>query len=568
MLHLRGPFPSARDRGVEMDEARWRRRLEREKARCAELERLVEDKTRQLYLANAALRSQNELLEVQVAERTRDLQSALQAAEAAGHAKMEFLAQMSHELRTPLHGLGGTIEALSRTQLDGDQQRYVELCQSSNARLMRVIGDILDFSRIESKMLALEQEEVCIQDLVDSTVWSFAAAAEQKGLTLKCEVKADSRAWVRADSHRLGQVLSNLLANAVRFTESGSILVTVAVELDGDRAHVRWQVSDTGCGMTPSQAAKVFDPFQQAEAATTRRFGGAGLGLAIVKGILSAMGSEVELETSPGDGSTFRFATDHEICADPSVRERERDLQLDLGGRCVLVVDDHPINRAVCEAMLRRTGADLILAEDGSRALRVIESLRPDLVLMDCHMPGLSGLAVARRMRRAGVAAPILAVSADVSGGNRAAVQSAGMQGLLGKPFRQRDLFAAIAELLPVATKSAFVRQDALDLADQDEEMLAHLCQLFLEELPASVRQLRESIEDGNAPQARLRAHSLKGAAGVVGAKMLADVAADLEQQARQGACRPEFLEQIEVAVRATEAALREHLASKRAPAV
>ena len=208
-----------------MDPARWERRLQRERARTAELERIIEDKTRELYLANEQLRDQNEGLEAEVEARTVELRAALQSAEAANEAKTEFLAQMSHELRTPLHGLTGTIDALTRTRIEPDQRRLLELCQSSAERLLRVIGEVLDFARIESGKLELELRPTCPGDVVEAAASSFAAAAEHKGVELKREVRGDVDAWVLAGSHRLGQVLANLLSNAVKFTERGEIEV-------------------------------------------------------------------------------------------------------------------------------------------------------------------------------------------------------------------------------------------------------------------------------------------------------------------------------------------------------
>ena len=181
-----------------MDSVRWERRLERERAKTLELERIIEDKTRELYLANEKLREQNEGLEAEIEARTVDLRAAFQAAEAANRAKTEFLAQMSHELRTPLHGLTGTIDALSRTSLSEEQRHYLDLCQSSAERLLRVIGEVLDFARVEAGKLEFELRPTRIQDVVEAAASSFAAAAEQKGIRLVPQLRGDSGAWFRA----------------------------------------------------------------------------------------------------------------------------------------------------------------------------------------------------------------------------------------------------------------------------------------------------------------------------------------------------------------------------------
>lgn len=431
-----------------MDPTRWERRLQREKARNLELERIIEDKTRELYLANERLREHNEGLEAEIEARTLDLRAACRAAESANRAKTEFLAQMSHELRTPLHGLTGTIDALTRTQLERGQRALLDQCQSSAERLLRVIGEVLDFARIESGKLEFELRPTSLQDVLDAAASSFAAAAEHKGITLRRELGGAEDVWVMADSHRLGQILANLLSNAVKFTERGEISVRADVELDGDDVEVTWTVRDSGCGMTRAAAERIFDAFRQAEVATTRRFGGTGLGLSIVKGIVDAMAGEISVETRVGAGTTFVVVTRHERCAGRDVRPESKVAALDLTGKRVLIVDDHPINRTLCEAMMSGCNGELVFATTGQEAIVKIAEQAPDLILMDCHMPGMSGIEATRLIRAAGYDRPIVAVSADVTTDNATAVVAAGMQGVLGKPFRQADLFQAVEAAL------------------------------------------------------------------------------------------------------------------------
>lgn len=431
-----------------MDSVRWERRLERERAKTLELERIIEDKTRELYLANEKLREQNEGLEAEIEARTVDLRAAFQAAEAANRAKTEFLAQMSHELRTPLHGLTGTIDALSRTPLSEEQRHYLDLCQSSAERLLRVIGEVLDFARVEAGKLEFELRPTRIQDVVEAAASSFAAAAEQKGITLVPELRGDAGAWVQADSHRLGQVLANLLSNSVKFTTRGSIEVGAAVAIDGGEASVTWTVVDTGCGMSPEAAERVFDAFRQAEAATTRRYGGTGLGLSIVKGIVEAMDGEISVESEVAKGTTFTVVTRHQLCEGRASTSQASLAELDLSGMQVLIVDDHPINRTLCHAMMKACKCELVFANTGQEAIDRVAEHEPDLILMDCHMPGMSGIEATRAIRAKGFKNPILAVSADVTTDNATAVVAAGMQGILGKPFRQADLLRAVADVL------------------------------------------------------------------------------------------------------------------------
>jgi signal transduction histidine kinase/DNA-binding NarL/FixJ family response regulator len=559
-----------------MDEAKWERRLAREKVRSHELEKIIEDKTRELYLANESLREHNDALEVKVEGRTADLRAALAVAEAASRAKTGFLAHMSHELRTPLHGLGGTIDALTRTRLDVEQRRLLDLCQMSSAHLLSVVGDVLDFSRIESGQLELDLRPSSVQEMVDAAASSFSAAAKQKGLTLTGKVSADGPVWMHADSHRIGQVLGNLLSNALKFTESGEVLVHAEVAREGADLRTTWRVRDTGCGMTEEATSRIFEAFKQAEAATTRQYGGTGLGLSIVKGIVERMGGKIWVESKVGEGTMFAFTTNHKVCEAAPHGASHDSVELDLSEMSVLVVDDHPVNRTLCKAMLATTGCKLLIASSGAEAIMQVATSSPDLILMDCHMPGISGIEATRTIRASGYEKPILAVSADATTENANAVLACGMQGIVGKPFRQSDLFSAISDML--AGRGAFAGQDeksvtevypifsvesALDLVGGQSEMVQRLCEVFLEELPQSIHNMTTAMREGDAAAQEESAHSLKGAAGVVCAARLRELVIELDVAGREGRTSPHKLECFEEVAEATEAELRAYLASE-----
>lgn len=563
-----------------MDDVKWERRLAREKVRSHELEKIIEDKTRELYLANESLRQHNDALELEVEDRTADLRAALAAAESANRAKTGFLAHMSHELRTPLHGLGGTIDALTRTRLDAEQRRLLDLCQTSGARLLNVVGGVLDFSRIESGELELDLRPASVQEMIYAAVSSFSAAAEKKGLRLTAEVSADGPAWMRADSHRIGQVLGNLLSNALKFTESGEVVVQAEVTREGADVRTTWRVRDTGCGMTEESMSRIFEAFKQAEAATTRQYGGTGLGLSIVKGIVERMGGKIWVESKVGEGSTFVFTTRNKACeADPNGGLSD-STELDLHEMSVLVVDDHPVNRTLCKAMLASTGCKLLVASSGAEAIMQVASASPDLILMDCHMPGMSGLEATRTIRASGYDKPILAVSADATTENANSVIACGMQGIVGKPFRQSDLFAAITDMLSgcgtfanQGQRSAndayplFCIESAVDLVGGQPEMVKRLCEVFLDDLPRSVRGLTKAMREGNASEQEESAHSLKGAAGVICAVRLRELAAELEAAGHEGQASPQLLDSFEEIAKATEAELRAYLVSESSDA-
>ena len=558
-----------------MDDARWERRVAREKSRNAELEKIIEDRSRELYQANERLREHNSELETEVQSRTVDLRVALEAAEAASRAKTGFLAQMSHELRTPLHGLGGTIEALTGTQLNLEQRRLIDQCQTSAARLLRVIGDVLDFSRIESGGLEVELSPASVKGIVDAASSSFEAAAAQKGLKLTSEVIADGSTWMLADSHRVGQVLSNLLSNAVKFTKSGQVSIRAEVQHKAQDVLTTWYVSDTGCGMTDEAASCIFEAFKQADAATTRRYGGTGLGLSIVKGLVECMGGEISVRSEVGKGTTFVFTTINKACEPEYHSASSAAVDLDLTGLTLLIVDDHPINRSLCESMLADVGCKLLFAENGIEAIMEVAKSSPDLVLMDCHMPSMSGIEATRAMRASGFDKPIVAVSADVTTENASAVIACGMQAIVGKPFRKIDLFTAIADLLQGQGASVnkcgneadslvplFSLDAALELVDGQQELVARLCEVFLSDLPKSVEGLVSALQAGDCSAQAELAHSLKGAAGVVCAARMHGLLGELEVAGLAGESSSEQLPRLEAVAAATESKLRDYLAS------
>ena len=559
-----------------MSDEKWQKRIGREKQRVLALEQIIEDKTRQLYLANQELRQHNEQLEKLVEDRTIDLRAALEDAEAASRAKTEFVAHMSHELRTPMHGLSGTIDELTRTMLNDQQRRLVDLCQDSSARLLAVIGEVLDFSRIEAGKLELDLKPACLQDVLANTVASFASSIEQKGLVLRSEVVADELVWVLTDSHALSQILANLLSNSIKFTDEGEVFVRIEATVEDRRVRTKWQVTDTGCGMTEDASAQVFNAFKQADAGITRRYGGTGLGLSIVKGLVEAMGGDIHVESKLGQGTTFTLQIDYDR-ANPGIvagsTSSGSGLPI-LAGKQVLIVDDHPVNRTLCEAMLSDVGCDLIFAENAAEAFDQVERNAPDLILMDCHMSDMSGIEVSRHLRDQGFTSPILAVSADATLENVEAVAGAGMQGLLCKPFRRTELFDAITNSVsasgchfevnsePEATSEPFFcATSALEILDGDSEILDRLCEVFLSELPRATNGVCSAIENADSQELRRAAHSLKGAASIVSASRLTSMAGMLEASAAQGSELSCSADEFAELSKETRAAIRKHLA-------
>ena len=427
------------------DPDRLLRRAERERRARKEAERLLEEKSLELYEANQALQRQAAALEGQVRARTAELNAALQRAEEAARAKSDFLAVMSHEIRTPLNAVIGMSELLSLESLAPEHQEQVQLIHESGRNLLALINDILDFSKIEAGKMQLERESFDLADLLQSTLRSFEAQQSAQYVRLRAQL-GNLPQRVIGDRVRLRQVIANLLGNAVKFSPQGEVRLEAEAEETADGWCLRVRVADNGIGMTADQQARLFQPFSQADSSTSRHFGGTGLGLAICQRLVQEMSGGIACESSPGQGSVFSFnvrlaRADHAVNASASAGDGAQD---NSACHCaapsvrLLIVEDNPVNQLLARRMSERLGHQPEIASSGPEALAMVQEADYDVILMDFIMPGMDGLETARRIRalNLGQQPRIVALTANAFLEDRDKAIAAGMDGFMSKPLR------------------------------------------------------------------------------------------------------------------------------------
>ncbi len=516
----------------------------------------LEEMAESLKRSYAQLEEHSHTLEDQVEKRTRELAEARDKALAATRSKSDFLANMSHEIRTPMNAVIGMTHLARDMAEEGTQRRYLDKILTASENLLKIINDILDFSKVEAGKMVLESADFYLQETLDHVDSVSAIQARQKGLEFTVALPAEMP-MLHGDCLRLGQVLLNLVSNAIKFTQTGYVRIKIAIlKQDDTGIDLHFNVSDSGIGMSKEQMSHLFEAFTQADASTTRQYGGTGLGLAICKQMVNLMQGSITVESTPNLGSRFQFDI-HFGLGDANARvlltadnKAASNSMQSLQGARLLLVEDNAINQQVAEGLLNKAGVDLEIVNNGKQAVGAVKAKSFDAVLMDMQMPVMDGLAATRLIRADGAfnALPIIAMTANAMPADRQACIDAGMNDHIAKPIDPGILYNTLArwltlpashaiEALPPAPSSTpgdqqhgdidFSALQGIDVADglhrlaDDQQLYRNILCKFYHSQADSIKQMQEAVIADDIALAKSIVHALKGVAGNIGATSL-----------------------------------------------
>ncbi|RYY17117.1 MAG: PAS domain-containing hybrid sensor histidine kinase/response regulator, partial [Chitinophagaceae bacterium] len=508
-------------------------------------------------------------------ESEKELLLSKKITEESSRAKGVFLANMSHEIRTPMNGVLGFASLLVKTELNEQQRGYLKMIQESANNLLMIVNDVLDLEKILMGKLKFEHIDFPLAERIDMCVQTFTYKAEEKGIVLHSTVSLAPDISVIGDPHRLGQVLNNLISNAIKFTAKGSVTISAKVHETGDSSTwFEFAVTDTGIGIAPDKHSEIFEPFMQANTAVTRQYGGTGLGLSICRELIQLMGGKLYVESEPGKGSTFRFLLPFGISVyKPKNKDMSQEINYQsLGKRRILVAEDVELNQYLARHIMESWGFEVEIAVNGLEALRKVQESEYDLILMDIQMPEMDGMKATesiRALENKNISQiPIVALTANALKGDSEKYLAVGMNDYLSKPFDEPRLFQVISKNLNMARPQIAQSNDVAsavsagneaaaknDMADPnpavseklynlsmveaisggDQDFVKRMIQLFLDTMPEALNDIETATREQRWEPLSKLAHKLKSTIDSMGIENLKQLVRTIETNGKTG---------------------------------